>query len=110
MASEEQEEEYSNSLADCGRGSPDEDQFDENGDPLLFNKPPRMKRKISSKNFEDTVPMGRKRSNPDGRSAYEPTMRKHMLQSQANSIHTARERKERNYERERGKMMKGTEW
>jgi len=48
---------------------------------------------------------GRKRSS---HSSYEP-LRKQMFGSQAPSIHGIRERKERNYERERMKAMRGTD-
>jgi len=54
-------------------------------------------KRTSSRN-DDMPVAGRKRSHTDGRSLYEPAMRKHIYSSQT-SVHTARERKERNYER-----------
>lgn len=95
-------EEDSNSLADCQRGSR-EQRIDSNGNIMMPSKS-KLIRKISRN--EETVPMlGRKRS---VLSSYEP-IRKQIFGSQAPSIHGIRERKERNYERERMKAMRGTD-
>lgn len=60
---------------------------------------------------DDTYPVaGKKRSHAEGRSAYEPALRKHLYSNNYTSAHTARERKERNYERERMKLVRGTEF
>ena len=57
-----------------------------------------MHRRPSSRNNDDTMPiMGRKRSKHDSRSPYEPLMRKQIFGSSTTSIHSIRERKERNY-------------
>lgn len=106
-------EEDSNSLLDCQRGD-EPDKYDENGEPVSRSKP-HTGRRASNRSYgnnDDTLPiMGRshKRGAPEARSAYEPPFRKHLYNGQFNPVHTARERKERNYERVRVKLMKGTE-